>query len=122
MIQHEFLPDRRILVVRPVDRLSEADFLALAEEVDPLFDAPEGVRGLLIEAPAFPGWDSFAGFLAHMRFVKEHQRQLKRVAVVTDIAMAAALPPIAQLFLSAQIQHFAADQRDEALAWIDAAP
>lgn len=118
MIQQEFLPVPRILVVQPDGSLSEDDFRTLGEAVDGYFDEPAGVHGLLIEAPSFPGWEDFHGFLAHMRFVKEHQKRLRRVALVTGGGILGVLPKFANLFVSAELKHFDTSEREAALDWL----
>ena len=104
--------------MHPDGALSQDDFRILDEAVECYFEEPAGVRGLMIEAPSFPGWEDFHGFLAHMRFVKEHQKQLLRVAAVTDGGMLAVLPKFANLFLSAELKHFDTSERGAALDWL----
>jgi hypothetical protein len=45
------------------------------------------IEHTLVEAAAFPGWDSFGAMAAHFRFVRDHHKHLKKIAVVTDSAM-----------------------------------
>ena len=121
MVEHEFLADRRVLIVRPTDSLTEADFETLSAEVDKHFEEEAGVVGLLIDAPSFPGWEDFTGFLAHVRFVREHHRQLQRVAVVSDSRLLSLMPILGNMFVHADLEKFPAGQVDEALTWIRAA-
>ena len=73
----------------------------------------------MIEAPSFPGWDSFAALLSHLRFVRDHHRQIRHIAVVSDSALLAAAPKIASHFVSAQLRTFEASGRAAALAWVE---
>jgi hypothetical protein len=94
MITHEFLSDARILVLRPAAPLEAGDFTTIASEVDPIIKRSGGLKGLCIEARQFPGWKDFHAFLAHLKFVHEHQSKFARLAVVTDDPTLARLPEI----------------------------
>jgi len=117
MIEHQLTNDG-ILVVRPSGPLDSSDFDGLRERVDELIEAGGSLRGLLIEAPDFPGWRDLAGFTAHLRFVREHHRQLPRVAFVSDGRFARALPKLARHFVAAELQRFPASEREQALEWL----
>jgi hypothetical protein len=43
--------------------------------------------GIIIEAQEFPGWESIRAMAAHFRFVRDHHKQVKRVALVTNSAL-----------------------------------
>jgi hypothetical protein len=73
-----------------------------------------------VHSKSFPGWDSFAGFTAHVRFLRDHERKLDRVAIVTDSPVAGAAEAFAQLFISADIRHFAFVDYKSALSWLKA--
>ena len=122
MLKHELLPDQGILVVKPEGALTAEDFTALAAEVDPYLEKQGEIKGLMVDAASFPGWENFAALLSHLRFVRDHHRQVRRIAVVTGSALLAAAPKIASHFVSAQIRSFDADARAAALAWIEAGP
>jgi hypothetical protein len=65
----------------------------------------------------FPGWDDFAAFAAHFRFVREHHSKIRRVALVTSSRFLAALPAMAGIFVDAEVKQFPPNQRTMALAW-----
>ena len=120
MLQHELLRDRGILILKPNGALRAEDFTALAAAVDPYIEQNGKLNGLMIEAPSFPGWEDFAALLSHLRFVRDHHRQIRRIAVVSESPLLVALPRIASHFISAQVRTFAANDRAAALAWIEA--
>jgi hypothetical protein len=120
MIKHELLRDRGILILKPEGALRAEDFTVLAGAVDPYLEQHGELKGLMIEAPSFPGWDSFAALLSHLRFVRDHHRRIRRVAVVSDSAFLTVAPKIASHFVSAQLRTFDAADRAAALAWIEA--
>ncbi len=121
MLQHELNEDDGILMIAPQGPLEAADFQALAAEVDPYIAATGGLRGLLIEAKAFPGWDGFAGLTAHLRFVRDHHRMIRRVAVVSDHPVLSHLPQLASHFVAAEVRHFPRTEWNGALDWLRAA-
>jgi len=120
MIQHELLRERGILLLKPQGALRAEDFTALAGAVDPYIEQHGALKGLLLEAASFPGWEDFAALLSHLRFVRDHHRRIRRIAVVSDSALLAVAPKIASHFVSAQVRNFEAGARDAALAWIEA--
>src|SRR4249920_470301 len=119
MLQHELLRDRGILILKPDGALRAEDFTALAAAVDPYIEQNGKLNGLMIEASSFPGWENFAALLSHLHFVRDHHRQIRRIAVVSENPLLVALPKIASHFINAQVRTFAADDRSAALAWIE---
>ena len=120
MLQHELLHERRILILKPQGALRAEDFTGLAAIVDPFIEQHSALKGLMIEAPSFPGWENFAALSTHLRFVRDHYRLIQRIAVVTDSALLAAAPKIASHFVSAQVRTFDVANRTEALDWLEA--
>lgn len=120
MIEHELQRERGILILRPVGPLQADDFSALAGVVDPYIERHGSLDGLMIDAPSFPGWDDFAALLSHLRFVRDHHRKIKRIAVVSGSAVLAVGPKIANHFVSAEVRAFGAADRAAALAWLEA--
>lgn len=119
MIQHELLRERGILTLEPKGPLQAADFSTLAAVVDPYIEQHGDLKGLLIAAPAFPGWDDFAALVSHLRFVRDHHRRIRRIAVVSDSAVLSVAPKIAKHFVSAEIRTFDAADQAAALAWLE---
>lgn len=120
MLEHELWPELGILVVSPKGALEAADFERLAAEVDPYLERHGPLKGLMIYAESFPGWADFSALVSHFRFVKDHQHRVRRVAAVTDSGFLAILPAVANYFVHADIRHFHYDQKDAALAWLQA--
>ena len=120
MIRHELLRERGILILKPEGALRAEDFTALAGAIDPYIEQHGELKGLMIEAPSFPGWESFAALVSHVRFVRDHQRLIRRIAVVSDSTLLAVAPKIASHFVSAELRTFEAADRAAALAWIEA--
>src|SRR5262249_30832670 len=118
MIDYTFDAAHSILYVRPRSALAQDDFKKLANAVDPHIEATGDLAGLIIETPGFPGWDSLGAMAAHFRFVKDHHRHIKKIALVTDSALGNVAERLASHFVSAQIKHFAAGEIEAAKKWI----
>ena len=118
MIEHDLDTANSILLVRPESALDKDDFVELAKAVDPLIEDNGDLAGLIISAPSFPGWDSFGSMVSHFRFVRDHQKHIKKVAVVTDSHLGDVAEHLASHFVSAKIRHFPAEQIEQARQWI----
>src|SRR6185295_780515 len=95
-----------ILYVRPQSALAEEDFAKLAQIVDPHIEAAGGLKGLIIETPSFPGWESLGAMASHFRFVRDHHKRVRKVAVVTDSALGKVAERLGSHFVSAEIRRF----------------
>jgi hypothetical protein len=118
MIEHSLDTANAILHVRPQAALQQADFEQLSHEVDPFISGTGDLAGLIIETPAFPGWSSFGAFAAHMRFVRDHHKHIRRIALVTDSAMGNIAEHLVSHFVSAEIKQFPASGVEDARQWI----
>ena len=107
-----------ILTLEPSGPLLSSDFEAVGKALDPYLDQHGKLDGLLIHAPSFPGWKDFAAFLSHIRFVKNHQHYIKRVAAVSDSRILSILPDIAGHFIQSEVQHFNYADKDSAITWL----
>ena len=112
------ISDTGILTVTPMAPLQAEDFHQIAAAVDAWLESGNRLKGLLIDAPQFPGWHDFHALLAHFKFVTEHHRQIPRVAIVSDTTGTSLLPNLAKHFVNAELKHFPAAERDEALGWL----
>lgn len=118
MLKHELRKDQGILIVRPVGPLSADDFEFIATDVDAHIEAHGKLNGLMIHARRFPGWEDLWAVMSHLKFVREHHRKIRRVAVVSDAAVLQFAPKIAAHFVSAEIRQFPYKAEKEALAWL----
>ncbi|MGB5151931.1 MAG: STAS/SEC14 domain-containing protein [Mycobacterium sp.] len=118
MIQYHLDKERSILHVQPDAPLKREDFVELAKVVDPYIEATGDLGGLLVEAPTFPGWDSFGAMVTHLRFVRDHQQHVRRIAVATDSPVGDLAEHLVSHFVSAEVRHFPAAQTDAAQQWV----
>jgi hypothetical protein len=118
VIEYDLDTAHSILLVRPESALDKDDFVQLAKAVDPQIEETGDLAGLIINAPAFPGWDSFGAMVTHFRFIRDHQNHIKKVAVVTGSHLGDVAEHLASHFVSAKIRHFPAGQIEQARQWI----
>jgi hypothetical protein len=119
MLTFDLIREKGILIVTPTEPLEKADFARLSEAVDPLILQNGSLSGLMILAKSFPGWENFGALVAHFKFVMDHQRNIKRVAAVTDSDIGKILPRIAEHLAHPEVRQFAYDYKDRALAWLE---
>lgn len=112
------LEEQGVLVLEPHGELEVGDFDRLSAAVDPYVASEGQLKGLMIVTKHFPGWDDFTALTSHVRFVKGHQKQIRRVAIVSDDRLLSVLPGLASKFLSAEVRSFPASERDQALLWV----
>lgn len=118
MLDYVLMKPEGILIITPHAPLSEADFGGLSAAVDAYLSGHPMLHGVMIHAEAFPGWESFGGFTAHMRFVGEHHKKVERVALVTDSKFAAIAESLGMHFSVAEIKHFPFADDEQALEWL----
>ena len=118
MIDHTLDTANAILHLRPRSALEKADFEQLARTVDPFISETGHLAGLIVETPGFPGWSSFGAMTAHLRFVKDHHRYIRKIAIVTDSPLGNVGEHLVSHFVSAQVKQFASSDVDGARQWI----
>ena len=69
----------------------------------------------MVETRAFPGFASVGAFADYARFIADHHAHVRRVALVTDSALA----PVAEFMANqVQMQHYPFAEGAAALAWL----
>jgi hypothetical protein len=120
MLNYELNRAESILILKPIGPLESTDFEKLAREVDPYIIENGTLNGLMIYAKSFPGWDNFAAFVSHIKFVKNHHQKIKKIAAVTGSGFLSIMPQVANHFIQAEVRHFEYDDKDAALNWLKA--
>jgi hypothetical protein len=121
MLHYSIIEPEGILVLKPHGPLSKEDFDGLSAAVDSYLSDHAKIRGVLVQTKAFPGWENFGGFTAHMHFVRGHHKKVERVAIVTDSKVAAVAESLGKHFTSAEIRHFPFSDDVKALNWLKTA-
>ena len=118
MIKSKLLEDKNVLIVSPVGPLAASDFEHLAQEIDPYIEQNGGLHGLMVHTEAFPGWADFAALLSHLKFVRDHQSKIEKVAAVSDSGFLRIMPSVASHFVKAEVRHFDYHDKEKALEWL----
>ena len=118
MLKVNFIESEGIAILEPDGKLSESDFITAAKIIDPYIEKIGELNGLIIHVKSFPGWDSFASFITHMKFVKDHHKKVSRIAFVTDSKMGSIAESIANHFISAEIKSFAFNELEVSKKWV----
>ena len=118
MIRYELNPEEGILIVTPEAPLESVDFEKLANEVDPYIEKTGKLHGLLIQAESFPGWKNFGGLVSHLKFIRNHHREIEKIAAVTDSGFLSIMPRITNHFVKAEVRHFNFNDKEKAMKWL----
>ena len=118
MLKIEIDERNGIAVFSPDAKLSEVDFKSAAGVIDPYIEKNGRLNGLIISTQSFPGWESFAALLSHLRFVKEHHRKIAFVAFLTDSPVGSLAQRAASHFVSARVKTFKYGELASAKQWI----
>lgn len=111
-----------VAVLEPDGPLLESDFKAATEQIDAMIEESGNLKGIVVHAKSFPGWDSIAALVAHLRFVKDHHKKLSRVALATESVAAHIAEVFASHFVMAEIRIFSYADIAKATQWVIAAP
>ena len=116
MIKIETIRDNVMRVTAP-ERLKADDFQKIAPQVDSIIRR-YGKARLLIDATAFNGWENMAAFENHAEFVKDHQQQVDRIAVIVAHDWQHWLVGAVRVLLHPEVRAYDKRQEGEALQWI----
>jgi hypothetical protein len=91
---------------------------ALSAAVDEWIDSThQPLHGIVVHAKTFPGWENLGSFLRHVRFVRNHHRNVKRVAMSTDTALAGIAGTLVDHFTEATVKRNDYEDFDCAIDW-----
>ena len=112
-------PLNNYCVLEPQGPLAGDDFTAIAKQIDPIIEHEGHLDGLIIKTREFPGWEGLGDVIKHFRFIRDHHRSIKKIALVTDAKNAAIFPVFVDHFVKAEVKHFGFDDFAAAVDWID---
>ena len=114
---HRLFPEKGVILLDVKGALRREDFDALEQTADSWIEAHGYLRGVVIHAREFPGWENLDSFLRHVRFVRDHNRNVRKIGLALDSRLANVAPRIAELFVHADVKRFAYDDVDKAVEW-----
>ena len=118
MIQHEMHHDRGVLIVKPQGPLEKEDFATLSREADSYIASHGALDGFMICAAKFPGYKNARGLISHLRFVRDHHRNIKKVAFVSDSRFYEIASRVVSRCVRPEVKHFTFQYQTSALDWI----
>lgn len=118
MLSIEMDRESAIAVLQLHGELREKDFDTISNIIDPYIEEHGKLNGLIINTKDFPGWESFGALIKHFKFVKDHQKKITHVALVTDSAIVDFAEKFAKYFISAEVKHFDFSDFTQAEDWI----
>ena len=108
-----------IAILEPNGALTRKDFESAAVVIDPFIERRGVLNGVIIHTKEFPGWDSFAAMLTHLKFVSEHHtNKVSRVAMATDSVVGDLAEAITGHFVQAEVKHFRFGEFQKARLWV----
>ena len=111
-------PFENVVALTPEGALTEEDFDRVAQAIDGHINAHDVVPNILVQVRGLPHWASLSAMSRHFHFVKEHQRLVKKVAMVGDIGLLGVLPPLLDHFVGAKVRHFPEEKIAAAREWV----
>jgi len=88
--------DGDVLVVQPEGRITQEDVVTLTRMADEYLAGHPKIAGVMVETRTFPGFASVGAFADYARFIANHHAHVRRLALVTDSALA----PVAEFMAS----------------------
>jgi hypothetical protein len=117
-LDYQILSEKGVVVLQPKGKLGAEDFDLLETDVDAWIDDNDGkLKGVVIETESLPGWKDLGSALRHLRFVRDHQNQVRRLALVSDSKLLSVTPKIGNHFLDADVRNFDSNALETAISW-----
>ena len=116
-VSHRLLPEDGVVVVEIKQALHAYDFDPVVLTVDTWLEAEGELRGLVMQAHDFRGWENVGNFFRHLRFVKHRHQQLGRVALAADGSVRTLAAALGEHFVNAEVRNLRFDEIDAAVAW-----
>ncbi len=110
--------DNGTVILQPNGALRKEDFDKAVKVIDPFIKEYGKLNGIIIYARSFPGWEDYAAFNRHLIFIKNHHKEIKKLAFVTDSIAGDFAERISSHFVAATIKSFDYDKMKDAKIWI----
>ncbi len=107
-----------IVTLQPHGALRKEDFDKAVKVIDPFIEEYGKLNGLIIYTKSFPGWEDYAAFNRHLTFIKNHHKEIQKLAFVTDSMVGNFGELISSHFVSAVIKRFDFNKIGDAKTWI----
>ena len=84
MIEVSIDRENNVIIATARDTLAEADFTNLSDSINDYINSTDQVPALVLNAESLPHWKNSAALFAHIKLVRDHQKILPKVALVSD--------------------------------------
>ena len=115
----EFKEDDNVFYIKVLGKIEQGDFEQnIREAAEDAITEYGKIRGILIDARDFEGWEDFPALMEHIGFIRELDDAVYRVAIIGDQTWQKLIPPVASLFLQPVVKRFDPEHADEATEWV----
>jgi hypothetical protein len=110
--------DGDVLGVRPDGPITREDVATLTRAADEYLAGHPRITGVMVETRTFPGFASVGAFADYAGFIAAHHARVRRVALVTDSALAPVAEFMANHVVGLQMRHYPFAEGAAAQAWL----
>jgi hypothetical protein len=110
--------DGDVLGVRPEGPITRDDVATLTRTADDYLVGHPKIASVIVETRTFPGFASVGAFADYARFIADHHARVRRVASVTDSALAPIAEFMATYVVGVGMRHYPFAEGAAALAWL----
>ena len=110
--------ESKIVTLQPHGSLRKEDFDNAVKIIDPFIEEHGKLNGVIIYTESFPGWEDFAAFNRHLVFIKNHHKEIKKLAFVTNSMVGDFGEMVSGHFVDASVKNFDFEQLADAKEWI----
>jgi SpoIIAA-like len=122
MLQHECREYAGIVAVTPSEPLTAEEFAILAREIDPYIERAGPAERVASGCAAVSQLAQPPGCARASPVREGSPPEDPPIAVVTDHRVLSVLPSLVRHFVAAEVRHFPAAAREEAMRWLEAGP
>ena len=116
MLRAQF--DDDVFRVQPWGPITREDVATLTRTVDEYLVDHSKITGVMVETRTFPGFASVGAFADYARFIANHHARVRRLALVTNSALAPVAEFMANYVVGIEMRHFRVADATAALAWL----
>ena len=110
--------DGDVLGVRPGGPITRDDVAVLTRSADDYLAGHSKIAGVMVETQTFPGFASVGAFADYARFIANHHARVRRLALVTDSALAPVAEFMANYVVGLEMRHYPFAEGAAARAWL----
>ena len=107
-----------MIIATARDTLVEMDFKNFSDCINDYINSTDRVPGIVLNAETLPHWKNAAALFAHIKLVRDHEKILPKVALVSDNATLSLMPSLVDIFVRAKVRHFSQSEFDNAVSWV----